>query len=97
MSRFESSFARNANFLRGIGRRPRTGETGNPKAHQKLVLTPKQTADGTVFDVTGDVELLQDKGGVMLNSSMEGTAQHYISTPIALRTWCSTQALPITA
>jgi len=31
----------------------------------------------------------------MLNSSMEGTAQHYISSSIALRrTWCSTQAYP---
>jgi hypothetical protein len=67
------------------------------KRIKKLVLTPKQTADGTVLDVTGDVELLQAQGGVMLNSSMEGTAQQYISTPIALANMVLDPSLPITA
>lgn len=42
-----------------------------------LVLTPKQTADGTVLDVTGDMEMFQQQEDVMLNTSMEGIAQHY--------------------
>jgi len=55
------------------------------KRIKKLVLTPKQTSDGTVLEVTGDVELFLAEG-VVLNNSLEGIAQHYTLTriPIAL-------------
>jgi DNA invertase Pin-like site-specific DNA recombinase len=50
----------------------------------KLVLTPKQTQDGSVFEVTGDVSLFQGAGDVMLTNSLEGIAQHYTDVSISL-------------
>ncbi|MBZ5614699.1 MAG: recombinase family protein [Acidobacteriia bacterium] len=50
----------------------------------KLVLTPKQTPDGSVFEVTGDVSLFQGNGDVMLTNSLEGIAQHYTALRISL-------------
>ena len=49
---------------------------------KKLVLTPKQTANGTVLEVTGDVGLLQTDD-VMVNNLMDETAQHY-TQPLSL-------------
>jgi len=46
------------------------------KRIKKLVLTPKQTANGTVLEVTGDVGLFQ-RPDVMVNNLMDETAQHY--------------------
>jgi len=40
-------------------------------------MTPKETPNGTVFEVSGDVELLRT-GDVLLESPLEGIAQHYI-------------------
>lgn len=54
------------------------------KRIKKLVLTPKQTADGTILEVTGDVELLQGQEDLMLNNSMEGIAQHYALPQITI-------------
>jgi hypothetical protein len=70
--------------MRSIARRSRTQKTENPEVHQKLVLTPKQSAAGTFLDVTGDVELLHEQEGVMLNSSTEGIAARYILTQIPI-------------
>ena len=50
----------------------------------KLVLTPKQTPEGSVFDVTGDVSLFQGNDDVMLTNSLEGIAQQYIAASISL-------------
>lgn len=50
----------------------------------KLVLTPKQTQDGSVFEVTGDVSLFQGNSDVMLTNSLEGIAQQYIAASISL-------------
>jgi len=50
----------------------------------KLVLTPKQTQDGSVFEVTGDVSLFQGNSDVMLTNSLEGIAEHYINPRILL-------------
>jgi hypothetical protein len=50
----------------------------------KLVLTPKETQGGSVFEATGDVSLFQDAGDVMLTSSLEGIAEHYIGASISL-------------
>jgi hypothetical protein len=46
------------------------------KRIKKLVLTPKQTPNGMVLEVTGDVELFVTQD-VVLNNSMDGIAQHY--------------------
>jgi DNA invertase Pin-like site-specific DNA recombinase len=42
-----------------------------------LVLTPKDTPEGSVFEVSGDVSLLRI-GDVLEESPLEGIAQHYI-------------------
>ena len=47
------------------------------KQIKKLVLTPKETADGAVLEVSGDIELLRT-GDVLDESPLEGTVQHYI-------------------
>lgn len=46
------------------------------KRIKKLVLTPKQTANGTVLEVTGDVGLFK-RPDVMVNNLMDETVQHY--------------------
>jgi hypothetical protein len=50
----------------------------------KLVLTPRQTADGPVFEVTGDVNLFAGDPDVMLSKPLEGIAQHHILPTIPL-------------
>ena len=63
----------------------------------KLVLTPKQTQDGSVFEVTGDVSLFQGNGDVMLTNSLEGIAQHYIGASISLAGVILDPSLPLAA
>jgi len=63
----------------------------------KLVLTPKQTQDGSVFEVTGDVSLFQGAGDVMLTNSLEGIAQHYIDASISLAGVILDPSLPLAA
>ncbi|MGA2631739.1 MAG: recombinase family protein [Terriglobia bacterium] len=43
----------------------------------KLVLKPKQTVEGPVFEVTGDIDLFGGDSSVMLNNPGKGIAQHY--------------------
>jgi site-specific DNA recombinase len=66
------------------------------KRIKQLVLMPKQTPNGTVLEVSGDVELFQHED-VMLNNSMEGTAQQYILPRIALANIVLDPSLPISA
>lgn len=63
----------------------------------KLVLTPKQTQDGSVFEVTGDVSLFQGNGDVMLTNSLEGIAQHYTGGTISLTGVFLNPSLPLAA
>jgi hypothetical protein len=63
----------------------------------KLVLTPKQTPDGSVFEVTGDVSLFQGNGDVMLTNSLEGIAQHYVSGSVSLVGVILDPSLPLSA
>jgi len=46
------------------------------KRIKKLVLTPKETPDGAVHEVSGDIELLRT-GDVLDESPLDGTVQHY--------------------
>ena len=64
------------------------------KSITKLVLTPKQAPHGSVFEVTGDIDLFHGNGDVMLTNSLEGIAQHYIGASISTR---GRQTRPITA
>jgi len=52
------------------------------KRIKKLVLTPTQTATGTVLEVTGDVGLFQ-RPDVMVNNLMDETVHHY-TQPLSL-------------
>ena len=63
----------------------------------KLVLTPRQTQDGSVFEVTGDVSLFQGAGDVMLTNSLEGIAEHYIGGTISLTGVVHDPSLPLAA
>ncbi len=45
------------------------------KRIKKLVMTPKETPNGAVLEVSGDIELLRT-GDVLLESPLEGIAQH---------------------
>lgn len=60
----------------------------------KLILTPKQTPDGAVLAVSGDIGLLRG-GDVMLGSSLEETTQHYIGTSIPLAGVILDPSLPL--
>jgi hypothetical protein len=64
---------------------------------RSLVLTPKQTQDGSVFEVTGDVSLFQGNGDVMLTNSLEGIAEHYIGGTISLTGVVLNPSLPLAA
>lgn len=53
------------------------------KRINRLVLTPRETPDGVVFEVSGDVALLRN-GDVLDESPLEGIAQHYILPQIKI-------------
>ena len=55
---------------------PEIGKREIQKRIKKLVLTPKQTPNGAVLEVTGDVGLFQ-RPDVMVNNLMDEPAQHY--------------------
>jgi hypothetical protein len=66
------------------------------KRIKRIVLTPKQTSNGTVLDVTGDVGLFQ-RDGVMVNNLMDETAQGYTATSISLVGIILDPSMPLTA
>jgi len=53
------------------------------KRIKSLVLTPKDTPEEPVLEVSGDVALLRT-GDVLVESPMEGIAEHYTSFSISL-------------
>lgn len=53
------------------------------KRIKNLVLTPKDTPDGPVLEVSGDVALLR-QGDVLVESPVDGTSQQYIGTSLLL-------------
>jgi len=63
-----------ANFLLGD---PVMEKQELQKRITKLVLTPKDTPNGSVLEVTGDVALFTSDDDVMQTISLEGIAQHY--------------------
>lgn len=76
---------------------PETARQEIRKKIKKLVLTPKETPDGTaVLEVSGDVELLRT-GDVLVESALDGTSQHYIATSIPLVGIVLKPALPLSA
>jgi DNA invertase Pin-like site-specific DNA recombinase len=63
---------------------------------RSLVLTPKDTPDGQVLEVSGDVALLRT-GDVLVESPMEGIAEHYIGASISLAGVILNPPLPVAA
>jgi site-specific DNA recombinase len=66
------------------------------KRIKSLVLTPKDTPEGPVLEVSGDVALLQT-GDVLVESPMEGIAEHYIDASISLAGVILNPSLPLAA
>jgi len=66
------------------------------KRIRSLVLAPTDTPDGHVLDVSGDVALLP-MGDVLVESPMEGIAQHYIGASISLAGVRLDPSLPLAA
>jgi hypothetical protein len=63
---------------------------------KKLVLTPIETPNGAVLEVSGDVELLRT-GDVLDESPLEGIAQHYALPRIVLSDLVLDLSLPFAA
>jgi hypothetical protein len=63
-------------FCEVLASHPEVAKREIQKRIKKLVLTPKQTPNGAVLEVTGDVGLFQ-REDVMVNGLMDETAQHY--------------------
>jgi DNA invertase Pin-like site-specific DNA recombinase len=63
---------------------------------RSLVLTPKDTPDGLVLEVSGDVALLRTRD-VLVESPMEGIAQQYIGASISLAGVRLDPSLPLAA
>ena len=64
------------------------------KRIKKLVLTPKETPDGPVFEVSGDVALLRT-GDVLVESPVDGTSQQYIGNSIPFLGIVLNPSLPV--
>ena len=71
------------NFSDALAGDPALAKQEFQKRIKKLIITPKETPDGTVLEVTGDVELFRGED-VMLEVSLEGIAEHYINPTIFL-------------
>jgi len=65
------------------------------KRVKKLVMTPKETPNGAVLEVSGDIELLRT-GDVLDESPLDGIAQHY-TLPRIVITVVLDPRLPIAA
>lgn len=64
---------------------------------KELVLTPKETSTGWVYEVTGDLDLLGGDQSVMLTKSLNGIAQHYTPPGLAITNVVLDPNLPIAA
>lgn len=75
---------------------PERGKQEIQKRITKLVLTPMETPEGRRLEVTGDVALFVGDG-VMENSSLEGIAQQYTASRMALANIILDPSLPAEA
>jgi len=66
------------NFVELLRGEPKLAKDAIQKHVGKLVLRPKRTAAGPVFEVAGDIDLFAGDSSVMLNNPVEGIAQHCI-------------------
>ncbi len=64
------------------------------KRIKKLVMTPKETPNGAVLEVSGDIELIRT-GDVLDKSPLERTAQQYILPRIPIANVVLDPSLPV--
>jgi len=64
------------------------------KRINKLIVTPKETLDGAVLEITGDVELFLGED-VLLGVPLEGIAEHYIGLPLCFQGCMLDPSLPL--
>jgi hypothetical protein len=82
-----------ADFLTGD---PTRAKQELQKHVTKLVLTRKETPDGNVFEVSGDVSLfVEGKDDVVVTNSWERFAQHYIFRRFRCQAFSSTRGLKL--
>jgi site-specific DNA recombinase len=74
---------------------PETARREIQKHIKKLVMTPKETPDGAVLEVSGDIELLRT-GDLLDESPLDGIAQHYTFPRIVI-TVVLDPSLPVAA
>jgi len=75
---------------------PETARREIQKWIKKLVITPKETPNGAVLEVSGDIELLRT-GDVLDESPLEGIAQQYTLTRVNLAGVVLDPGLPLAA
>lgn len=73
-----------------------TGLEGAGLEILNLIVTPRETPDGAVLEIKGDVELFRG-GDVLLEVSLDGIAQHYINATIPLASVILDPSLPVVA
>ena len=83
-------------FCEALAGDPELARQEIQKRITKLILTPKQTPDGVVLEVSGDGGLFRGRD-VMLQSSMEGIAQHYINASMPISGVILNPSLPLSA
>jgi hypothetical protein len=66
------------NFVELLRGDPKLAKEAIQRHVRRLLLKPKRTAAGPVFEVAGDIDLFASDSSVMLNNPVEGIAQHYI-------------------
>jgi len=71
------------NFCDALADEPELARREIQKRIKQLILTPKETPDGAVLEVTGDVELFRG-GDVLLGVSLERLSQHYTPFLVSL-------------
>ena len=75
---------------------PETARGEIQKRIKKLVVTPRETPNGTVLEVAGDIDLLQSSD-VLEESPLDGIAQHYTTPRIVLANVVLDPSLPAAA
>jgi hypothetical protein len=82
------------NFCDALTSDPEFARQEIQKRIKKLVLTPKETSEGWVLEVTGDVALLRTSD-VLVESPIQGIAEHYIGASISLAGVILDPSLPL--
>jgi hypothetical protein len=67
-------------FSDALGGDPEVARREIQKRIKNLIITPKKTPEGTMLEVTGDVDLFRGGSDVLLGVSLERNSQQYIAS-----------------